>query len=556
MPVLPPPPPDTPATRDDLVSWVGEHLGHLACDEPHASGLRGGQAAADAALAALDLTGYARRRSQVLPATARGASRMSPYVRHGLLTLPQLWAAAAAAPPADRTKYRDELLWQEYARHLYARLGAATRASLRTEPPVFGTADPWPREMACMDAVLDRARGRRLAGQPDPDVARLAVDGARPGTTGATGEDRLYRQLLDGSRAANRLGWQWTIGAGSGKPYGFSRWQVEKRAPGLCERCPLQRACPIEQWPDAADAGGRREPPMPADLRGGPTDRRTDDGGGTTGAAGRRVADRRVARRRRTRPGSRTRTCPRVFVFDEPLLRGCGCRASGWSSWPQTLAELDVRGAGWATRSRSWPDGGSRSPTRRCPASGDAAPRGRRRRRAPLAVAAPADRRVVALVLGLALTAATRRSPSGAGRVVARPTTAASDTLSRRPWRPPSSAARRSPPARRPGRAPGRPSGPRPASAVRGVFCAQVSTTRMRSPGLTGLVKRSRSRPVLASTGPGAGSTNSPAASDSTEVAVRDDAAEQRVGRGGLRVGVRVEGVAGEGGEVRRRPRR
>ena len=58
------------------------------------------------------------------------------------------------------------------------------------------------------------------------------------------GEDLLYRNLLDGSRAANRLGWQWTTGAGSGKPYGFSRWQVEKRAPGLCRDCALQRACP------------------------------------------------------------------------------------------------------------------------------------------------------------------------------------------------------------------------------------------------------------------------------------------------------------------------
>jgi deoxyribodipyrimidine photo-lyase len=55
------------------------------------------------------------------------------------------------------------------------------------------------------------------------------------------GEDLMYRHLLDGSRAANRLGWQWTVGALTGKAYGFSRWQVEKRAPGLCATCPLER---------------------------------------------------------------------------------------------------------------------------------------------------------------------------------------------------------------------------------------------------------------------------------------------------------------------------
>ena len=49
VPVLPPVPPD----REGVVSWVGRHLGHLACDEVRPSSVRGGQVAADAALAAL-----------------------------------------------------------------------------------------------------------------------------------------------------------------------------------------------------------------------------------------------------------------------------------------------------------------------------------------------------------------------------------------------------------------------------------------------------------------------------------------------------------------------
>ena len=55
----------------------------------------------------------------------------------------------------------------------------------------------------------------------------------------------MYRELIDGSRAANLLGWQWTVGAGTGKPYGFARWQVEKRAPGLCKGCALVNLIPI-----------------------------------------------------------------------------------------------------------------------------------------------------------------------------------------------------------------------------------------------------------------------------------------------------------------------
>jgi deoxyribodipyrimidine photo-lyase len=64
------------------------------------------------------------------------------------------------------------------------------------------------------------------------------------------GAERMHRELIDGSRAANLLGWQWTVGAGTGKPYGFARWQVEKRAPGLCFKCPLKKSCPIENFPD------------------------------------------------------------------------------------------------------------------------------------------------------------------------------------------------------------------------------------------------------------------------------------------------------------------
>jgi deoxyribodipyrimidine photo-lyase len=71
----------------------------------------------------------------------------------------------------------------------------------------------------------------------------------RHGANWRDGEDHFFRHLLDGSRAANRLGWQWTVGAGTGKAYGFSRWQVEKRAPRMCDSCEVRNRCPIEKWP-------------------------------------------------------------------------------------------------------------------------------------------------------------------------------------------------------------------------------------------------------------------------------------------------------------------
>jgi hypothetical protein len=70
----------------------------------------------------LDVTGYAARRNEVWPAERRGATAVSPYVRHGLLRSRAVGRRRRRAA-RDRSRYRDELLWQEYARHLYARLG-------------------------------------------------------------------------------------------------------------------------------------------------------------------------------------------------------------------------------------------------------------------------------------------------------------------------------------------------------------------------------------------------------------------------------------------------
>ncbi len=333
MPLLPPPPPDRPA----VVDWVRRHLGHLTCDEVDPSPVRGGQTAADTALAALDVTGYAAHRSTVLPVERRGATQLSPYIRHGLLPLPLVWDAVAGAPSRDRQKFRDELLWQEYARHVYARIGRANAAPLRFAAPV-GTqpwpGDPWPQEMACMQATVTELHDDGwLVNQTRMWLSsQWAV---RAGHDWRDGEQEMYRHLLDGSRAANRLGWQWTVGTGTGKAYGFSRWQVEKRAPGLCLDCPLRRACPIQDWP-SAEAGPRVEPP--AGLAGGPTDGgptapRLDGAPEAVWLTAESLGD--------TDPALAAHSdLPAVFVFDEPLLARLRLSGKRLVFLAEALAEL------------------------------------------------------------------------------------------------------------------------------------------------------------------------------------------------------------------------
>lgn len=213
------------------------------------SSIQGGQIAADLALAELDISGYAKTRSQVLPISDRGASKLSPYIRHNLLPLQRVWDHVAKAPFSDREKYRDELLWQEYARHLYARIGARLFSNLRFEQVWDTPGDGWPEGMACVDfATNELAEDGWLVNQSRMWLA--SHWSVRNQFGWLHGQEQMYRHLIDGSRAANLLGWQWTVGAGTGKAYGFARWQVQKRAPQLCAGCALKSKCPIEGFPE------------------------------------------------------------------------------------------------------------------------------------------------------------------------------------------------------------------------------------------------------------------------------------------------------------------
>lgn len=325
-----------PTGRPAIERWVEDNLGHLVADPVVASSaFVGGQSAADAALENFEVAGYAASRNEVLPEHARGASKLSPYIRHGLLQLQHVWDRVDGGPPRDVSKFRFELLWQEYARHWYATHGTVTRRGVRyRQAAPKPRTKPWPDEMLCVSTNLTELHEDGWV----VNQARMWLASqwtVRHDAPWREGEDWFFRHLLDGSRAANRLGWQWTGGLSKQKVYGFSRRQVLRRAPDLCDRCELRDNCPITSWPEGPEREkASADAPGPTLVGPGKPDIRRKPEFVWITAESMGDAD----------PAMRAHPeLPVVFVFDEPLLKRLTLSSKRLVFLAESLADLSNR---------------------------------------------------------------------------------------------------------------------------------------------------------------------------------------------------------------------
>ena len=230
---------------------INDYFKDLTCDDFQESVFKGGQSFADQALFNLDINGYAKKRNNVYPYDKRGSSYLSPYIRHGLLSLKEVWDHVEGFNYDDKKKFRDELLWQEFSRHLYAIIGRKNREFLnfhiKNDPNEVVDSE----KMNCISTIEDELESTGYM----VNQTRMWYSSHQMFRTNQDwleAENYMYQHLIDGSRFANRLGWHWVMGSQTGKIYGFSKFQVKKRASKLCNECELINNCPIENWPEVS----------------------------------------------------------------------------------------------------------------------------------------------------------------------------------------------------------------------------------------------------------------------------------------------------------------
>jgi len=178
---------------------------------------------------------YARSRNAIEGAV----TCLSPYITHGLVSLPEVLTAVAAKHSLDvQHKFVFELGWREYFRHVWAFRGEQIFESLRegllpqTSYSALIPADI--RQAATGVPVVDMAVRTLYATGYVHNHARMwlasYVVHVRK-VDWRIAADWLYGHLLDGDLASNHLSWQWVAGTGSSKPYLFNADNVARYAP-------------------------------------------------------------------------------------------------------------------------------------------------------------------------------------------------------------------------------------------------------------------------------------------------------------------------------------
>jgi deoxyribodipyrimidine photo-lyase len=191
--------------------------------------------AAHARIAAVRPAAYARSRN----ALDGAVTRLSPYITHGFVSLPEVLAGVAERHRLDvQHKFVYELGWREYFHHVWRRRGEEILHSLHAGPvPESAYSREMPpdiREARTGLPVIDQAVHTLYAVGYLHNHARMWLASYVVHLRKIhwrAGADWMIAHLLDGDLASNHLSWQWVAGTGSHKPYLFNAENVARYAP-------------------------------------------------------------------------------------------------------------------------------------------------------------------------------------------------------------------------------------------------------------------------------------------------------------------------------------
>lgn len=257
----------------------------LAAGPDLTEAFRGGRQRGLQRLAAVDAEAYARNRNHL----AGAVTALSPYLRHGCLSLPETVADIRARFGKRALKLISELSYRDYFHQVWQRFGPAILQELETPKVALGQ-KPLPdfirqefTGLVCMDEIIHTLQQTGYVhNHARMWFAAYAVHWLKIDWRQAA--DWFEQQLLDGDIASNHLSWQWIASSFSSKPYIFNKENLQKfGGESWCQQCRVR--CPFDasyeqlqqQLFAAPDPGPRPWQPLSAGLPEMPDDPPTSD---------------------------------------------------------------------------------------------------------------------------------------------------------------------------------------------------------------------------------------------------------------------------------------
>jgi deoxyribodipyrimidine photo-lyase len=241
-------------SREELHAYLRQQFPELAAKDASIAPTAGGRQAALAKLEAIEPGRYGSSRNHLDGAV----TRLSPYIRHGMLSLAEVRdrALAVVGQPFHAAKFITELAWREYWQRLYRELGRGIwtdQEALKTGHAESSYSAELPQDieegttgLACMDGFSQELRQTGyLHNHARMWFAAYVVHWRK--IRWQAGARWFLTHLLDGDPASNNLSWQWVASTFSHKPYFFNRENVEKYTGGrYCRHCPAAKECPFD----------------------------------------------------------------------------------------------------------------------------------------------------------------------------------------------------------------------------------------------------------------------------------------------------------------------
>ncbi len=241
------------ASREEMLEYLKEIFPAEYANSPQVSETRGGRKAAEQKLKAIDPAQYASTRNSLEGAV----TRLSPYLRHGVLSLYEVRRIALEHAGEGAGKLVNELAWRDYWQRVYGSIGNGIWQDREPYKTGFQASDyaaevsPDLRSgktgLVCMDSfVQELEETGYLHNHPRMWLAAYLVHHRR--IRWQAGASWFLEHLLDGDPASNNLSWQWVASTFSTKPYFFDKGNLERNTAGIyCRVCPLaQRGCPFD----------------------------------------------------------------------------------------------------------------------------------------------------------------------------------------------------------------------------------------------------------------------------------------------------------------------